>query len=191
MANDKLYRLAEDAGEVLRTLVRKELEVETEDGGWFLVRMLPYRTSENVIEGLVITFVDITATKAAETGRLTFLQNIFDTFQEPAFVLDGKLRVVKANESFCRTFHTNPKKTEGQLVYKIGGGKWNTPKLRELLDNVIPKKAVFANFDVTVNVPGAGERVFRLNGRRIEQEVGLPGMILLSMQDVTGEVIDR
>ena len=129
-------RLAEDAAEVLRTLVRKELEVETEDGAWFLVRMLPYRTSENVIEGLVITFVDITANESRGSGKTDeFLQNIFDTFQEPALVLDGELRVVKANESFCRIFHTNPKKTEGQLVYKIGGGKWDAPKLRELLEN--------------------------------------------------------
>jgi two-component system CheB/CheR fusion protein len=56
-------RLVEDAREVLRTLVFKEAEVKSEDGSWFLLRILPYRTAENFIDGLVLTFVDITRVK--------------------------------------------------------------------------------------------------------------------------------
>jgi PAS domain S-box-containing protein len=61
--------LVADAHEVLRTLIAQEKEVRTYDGRWYLVRLLPYRTSENVIDGLVITFVDITHTKRAEEAR--------------------------------------------------------------------------------------------------------------------------
>ncbi len=61
--------LVEDAHEVLRTLVPQEKEVRTNDGMWYLVRIMPYRTSENVIDGLVITFVDIDHVKRAESAR--------------------------------------------------------------------------------------------------------------------------
>ncbi len=60
--------LIEDAREVLRTLVPKEREVRTKDGEcgrWYLMRMKPYRTVENVINGLVLTFVDINEQKTA------------------------------------------------------------------------------------------------------------------------------
>ena len=58
--------LAKDAQQVLDTLVQKEEEVETEDGVWYAIKILPYRTLENVIEGVVITFVDITRMKQWE-----------------------------------------------------------------------------------------------------------------------------
>jgi len=58
--------LTEDAREVLRTLVFKEKQVPTRGGRWFTVRILPYRTLENVIDGVVITFSDVTGTKVLE-----------------------------------------------------------------------------------------------------------------------------
>src|SRR5262249_33424779 len=56
--------LAEDAREVLRTLVFKEQQVSTRDGRWFVVRIMPYRTLENVIDGVVLTFTDASAARA-------------------------------------------------------------------------------------------------------------------------------
>jgi two-component system CheB/CheR fusion protein len=60
-------RLAEDAQEVLDSLVPKEVEVESKAGAWYLMRIRPYRTTENVIEGGVITFTDITLLRKAQT----------------------------------------------------------------------------------------------------------------------------
>jgi two-component system CheB/CheR fusion protein len=58
--------LVADCREVLRTLVFKTAEVQTADGHWYLMRIMPYRTAENAINGLVITLVDINPVKAAE-----------------------------------------------------------------------------------------------------------------------------
>jgi two-component system CheB/CheR fusion protein len=67
IASDQLYpELAEDAREVLRTLAFVEKQVATRDGRWFLVRIMPYRTLENRIDGVVITFTDITVSKTLE-----------------------------------------------------------------------------------------------------------------------------
>jgi two-component system CheB/CheR fusion protein len=64
--------LADDVREVLRSLVFRERELPTRDGRWFAVRIMPYRTQDNRIDGVVITFVDITVVKAqGETLRET------------------------------------------------------------------------------------------------------------------------
>ena len=62
----KHQTLLDDAAAVLHTLVFKEAEVQTDDGAWYLMRMLPYRTTDNVIDGLVVTFVDITKIKGLQ-----------------------------------------------------------------------------------------------------------------------------
>jgi len=60
--------LNDDASETLRTLVFSEKQIQSSDQRWFSVRIMPYRRLDNVIDGAVITFVDITATKAVETA---------------------------------------------------------------------------------------------------------------------------
>jgi two-component system CheB/CheR fusion protein len=67
VVSDLLYpELTEEAQEVLRTLVFTEKQVTTTDGRWFSVRIMPYRTMDDVIDGVVMTFSDITAVKTME-----------------------------------------------------------------------------------------------------------------------------
>ncbi len=70
--------LADDAQEVLRSLIFQEREVASHDGRWFTVRIMPYRTQSNRIDGVVITFIDISVAKALEATlreTLTVLQS--------------------------------------------------------------------------------------------------------------------
>jgi two-component system CheB/CheR fusion protein len=70
LASTLIYpELHADAKETLRTLVFCEKQIPTTDGNWYSVRIMPYRTLANVIQGVVITFVDISAAKQLE-GRL-------------------------------------------------------------------------------------------------------------------------
>jgi len=67
IASALLYpELADDAGEALRTLIKVERQIPLPDGTWFAARILPYRTLENVIDGVVITFMDISVSKNLE-----------------------------------------------------------------------------------------------------------------------------
>jgi chemotaxis methyl-accepting protein methylase len=69
LASDLLYPdLIKDAHEVLRTLVFSERSIDTKDKRWFTVRVMPYRTIDNRIDGVVITYADITAAKKVEAG---------------------------------------------------------------------------------------------------------------------------
>jgi two-component system CheB/CheR fusion protein len=181
-------QLVADATEVLRTLVAREKEVPTRDGGWRLVRILPYRTTENVIDGLVITLVDITrpkrAEQAAEQSR-AYAESIFATVRGPLVVLDPDLRVVSANRAFYRQFKVSAEQTERRLIYEVGNGQWNLPQLRHLLEKVLSKRSRFEDFEVEHDFPGVGRRGMLLNARRLEQPPTQLGRILLAMEDVT------
>ena len=87
-------------------------EVEAEGGAWYIRRILPYRTQDNRIDGVVITFADISEMKAAEReirAARAYSDSIIDTIRQPLVVLDEELRVVSANRSFYRTFALDPR----------------------------------------------------------------------------------
>lgn len=179
-SNLKIVDLVGDCRQVLKTLVSKEVEITANNGGSYLMRILPYRTGENVIDGLVLTFIDITRIKAGETATAYFL-SIVDTVREPLVVLDTGLHVVSANRAYYQTFHATPEQTQGERVYELGGGKWNIPKLRERLENVVKKDMGFEDYEVELDLPKLGKRKFLLNARRLEQAKGLPDRVLLAI----------
>jgi len=181
--------LEQDTQEVLATLQTKEMEIETREGGWFALRILPYRTRENVIAGVVLTFTDITRIKHLGQqlqGALDYVQGIVETVREPLMVLDGNLKVQSANKSFYRTFLTTPPETEGRLIYDLGNAQWDIPRLRQLLEEIVPQNKVFENFEVEHDFPAIGVRTMMLNARRLEAQPDHPGLILLALEDVTG-----
>jgi len=184
----KYDHLEQDAQEVLATLQTKEMEIETREGGWFTMRMMPYRTRENVIDGVVLTFTDITRLKHLGDKlqkALNYAQGIVETVREPLLVLDGDLKMQSASRSFYQTFKTTPPETVGRLIYDLGNAQWDIPRLRELLEEIIPQNSVFDNFEVEHDFPGIGVRTMMLNARRLDARPGHPSLILLAMEDVT------
>jgi two-component system CheB/CheR fusion protein len=186
-SNLRYDELQADAAEVLRTLVFKEKEVQTKEGDWRAVRILPYRTTDNVIDGLVMTFVNINRGKQAEQGARqarAYAESVVATIREPLLVLDAGLRVVSANTSFYRTFAVSAPEVERQIIYQLNQGQWDIPGLRRLLEDVLPKNSAFEDFEVEHDFPGLGRKTLVLNGRRLEQASGQPGMILLAIEEV-------
>jgi two-component system CheB/CheR fusion protein len=187
-SNLQYDQLQADAAEVLRKLGSKEKEVQTRDGEWRQVRIHPYRTTQNVIEGLVVTFVDINrlrlAEQAAQQAR-TDAESIVATVREPLLVLDEKLCVVSANRAFHHAFKTSARDVERRLIYELGDGQWNLPALRKLLEEVLPRNHAFEDFKVEQDFPGHGRKTLLLNARQLKREPGAPDMILLAFEDVT------
>ena len=88
-----LDHLKSDAKEVLKTLIQKEVEVQDDHGNWYAMRISPYRTTENVIDGVVMTFVNITKTKLAEmTLRESEerFKSIFEQTSESIVLVDAE-----------------------------------------------------------------------------------------------------
>ena len=80
--------LADDVREVLRSLIFHECHVPARDGRWFAVRIMPYRTQDNRIDGVVITFVDITLAKTQEDTLREALEALQGRFAEQSEELD-------------------------------------------------------------------------------------------------------
>lgn len=184
--------LETDAWEVLRTLSFKEVEVASADGAWYLMRILPYRTAVNVIDGLVLTFLDISNQKLAQKlveqvsrDALLYVENIVETVSEPLLVLDQELRVVSANRAFYQLFGMSEADTVGYPFSELGNGAWNSESLQQLLETLRNQQPSVTGFELTHTFPSVGEKTLSLNARRIEREEQLPTLILLAMQDIS------
>ena len=130
------------AQSVLETLVPIEQEVHTHNGAWYLLRIQPYRTLDNIIEGVVLTFTDISKRIEAETAvqlARELAERVVDTIDAPLLVLDGDLQVVSANRAFYQYFQVTVAETVGRKIYDLGNSQWNIPALRELLEIILPR----------------------------------------------------
>jgi two-component system CheB/CheR fusion protein len=178
-----------DAEQVLRTLIPSDREVRATEDRWYSVQIRPYRTARNTIEGLSIAFLDVTRSKKAEglaARARDFEENIVQTVREPLLVLDADLKVVRANRSFYRVFRVEPEQVEGRRIFDLGDGHWDIPRLRELLERLLPQNESFDDFEVEHDFPGLGRRVMLLNARRMEHGAAAgPELILLAIEDVT------
>ena len=110
--------MVRDCREVLRTLVFRQTEVQTKQGQWFLLRIMPYRTAENIIDGLVLTFVDINPVKQAQKS-LRRLSKVFTDALEPIVIVDLQGRIVDLNDEVVRTYGWTRDDLLGEAVAKM------------------------------------------------------------------------
>src|SRR6204780_3680958 len=116
-------------------------------------------------------------------------QSIVDTVREPVIVLDKVLRVIAASRSFYSAFEVSTEETQGKLLYTLGDGQWDIPKLRVLLEKIIPEHGVMEGYEVEHEFPGLGHRTMRLNARQVFYQGGADTTILLGIEDVTAQRI--
>jgi two-component system CheB/CheR fusion protein len=121
----------------------------------------------------------------AENKPQEYAESIIDTVREPLIVLDQDLRVVTANRSFYGVFKVKPEETLKQLIYDLGNKQWDIPKLRELLETILPQKTTFENYEVEHDFTTIGRRIMLLNARQIQRAMGKEKIILLAIEDIT------
>lgn len=180
--------LVDDIKEVLRTLTTHERDMPGAGGSHYLMRVIAYRTVHNVIDGVVITFTDVTRVKQteqlAEEAR-EYAESIVETVREPLLVLDAELRVKSANEAFFKTFQATPDGTLNQFIHELGNRQWDIPDLRRMLNEILPEKKKMEDFRVKHNFPNIGPKTILLNARQISRANGATPLILLAIEDIT------
>lgn len=179
--------LLDAAHAVLDNLVPIEREVKTLNGDSYLARIQPYRTLENMIDGVVLTFTNVTerAADIAKQEAQLLAECIVNTVREPLIVLNNNLIVVTASRSFYQSFQVSAEETVGRPIYELGNGQWNIPDLRNLLETVLPHNQAFENYLVEHNFPAIGYRKILLNARSIISQTGDPQLIVLAMTNIT------
>jgi two-component system CheB/CheR fusion protein len=166
----------------------KERELQDEDGRWWCMRVHPYRTTENLIEGAVLSLLDIDVLKrhSDELRKAKeFAEAIIETVRQPILVLDADLRVIKANDSFCTGFQVAAAETTGNYLHRLGGGQWDIPQLRRLLEEVLAQDTVFTDLEVEHNFPKLGHRFMLLSGRKLQDVNDHQPRVLLAIADIT------
>jgi two-component system CheB/CheR fusion protein len=173
------------------TLTVQTREVADQEGRWYSLRVRPYKTGENRIEGVVLLFVDIDELKKG-TQRLersrAYAEAIVDTVGSPLLILNARLRVERANRSYYQVFGRTPEETEGQALSELGGGLWDVAELRRRLADLPAGGNEVKGLVVDGQVPGRGTRAMFVNARRLTLEESEAVRILISIEDRTEEI---
>jgi len=149
----------EDAREVLRTLVFKEKPVSTHDGRWFTIRIMPYRISGDKIDGLVITFIDITKSKHLEKALLEsqmMLRSFIQTVPGVIIGLSADGKVIEFNPEAERLFGRKRDRVMGKnyidlFIPESSRGKVEA-EMKKLLNGELPDRFENLVKDVNGNV---------------------------------------
>ena len=128
---------------------------------------------------------ELEAIKISEDESREYAESIINTVREPLIAMDQDLRVVSVSRSFYEVFRVKPEETVGQLIYDLGNKQWDIPKLRELLETILPQKTTFDNYEVEHDFAGIGRRIMLLNARQIHRVLGKKRIILLAIEDIT------
>lgn len=110
---------------------------------------------------------------------------ILSTVHEPVLILDKNIEIKSANKSFCKTFHVTEEECIGKSLYQLGNNQWDIEKLRELLEEIVPKNNRFHDFEVEHIFPIIGKKIMLLNAHRIIQSRENEELIVLTIIDIT------
>lgn len=179
--NLELSDLENLTSDVIAKVREREHEVRDKNGRWYSLRVRPYISLDNKVEGAVLVLLDIDALKRA----LEYAEAIIRTVREPLLVLDENLRVCTANRSFYEEFQVSPEETENRFIYDLGNRQWDIPKLRAALEEILPQSNEFQNFEVEHEFESIGRRTMLLNARRLAQQTNGAHLILLAIEDIT------
>jgi diguanylate cyclase (GGDEF)-like protein/PAS domain S-box-containing protein len=123
--------------------------------------------------------------EVSEDEARKYAESIIYTMHEPLVILDQNFKVVFVSPSFYESFKLRPEETLGKVIYDLGNRQWDIPKLRELLESILPEKEAFSDYEIEHNFDSIGKRVILLNARQIKRILGNEMVTLLAIEDIT------
>jgi PAS domain S-box-containing protein len=202
LANKSLTSfIADDAGKEIFSLHLKsvlhnqgiqrcEIRLTGKDGSVIFghLKSVSLDNIESNNDYILCSIVDITAGKHLEMeiqDAREYAENIVETVRKPLVVLNSDLEILTCNHSFYETFKVTPEETIGNYIYDLGNRQWGIPKLRELIEDILPNDTVFNGYEVEHDFPGIGHRTILLNARQIFRKNIGSHIILLAMEDIS------
>ena len=179
--------LAQEIRNVLDSATVSAREILDRDGRVYAMKIWPYLTRAGTIDGAVLVLVDVDDLKRAaqEIQRALDRANaIVATVREPLLILDGELRVEKANRAYYDTFQVGPQETQGERLGALGRGQWNGASLRKALETVLATEDSLEGFEVDDEFPGLGRRTMVINARCVHRD-GDGRALLVAIEDRT------
>jgi len=152
---------------------------------------IPYYKKDESIVPVQSIFEQITKNLKEENinkslrDALIFARSIIGTIREPLVVLDSNLKVISANKSYYKKFKEKKENIEAKYFYQLSEGIWNSPKLKDLLEKIVPQKTFFEGFEIEAELKDIGKRTFLLNARQLDDLLEYKKLILLAIEDIT------
>ncbi|BBC22641.1 CheR family methyltransferase [Pseudanabaena sp. ABRG5-3] len=178
---------------VIDTLIPYEQDVQDRTGHWHSLRIRPYRTTDDRIDGVVISLIDIDLLKrnaiALESAR-NYANAIVETLRQTLIVLNFELQVITANRAFYETFQMTAAQVERQSIFELGRGDWDMPKMRSLLNETLLMDISVHDYEITQKFSQLGTRTMLLNACQIEQS-DIGKMILIAIEDITERKLQK
>jgi chemotaxis protein methyltransferase CheR len=112
-------------------------------------------------------------------------QIVVETVREPLLVLDDRLTILIASNSFHKTFQIDPDNTPGKQLFALDQGGWDIPALHLLLEKSLVDKTIVEGFLVEQEFPRIGHRIFLLHARKVQGTGRGHALILLGFEDIT------
>jgi two-component system CheB/CheR fusion protein len=180
-----------DLKAVLDKLNSVEKELVTTQGEWYIMRIMPYRTMDNRIDGAVLTFSNIDEQKKTQERlqRLNqemeqawlLVRSVFDMNQEPLGVLDREGRLVIANTAFYNLMNVSQSEVEGKDVFSLEQGILEHTDLKNRLLEALEKGHDFQSTPFRLDGPQGGQS-YSIGGTIIRHSREVPYRILLHIQ---------
>jgi PAS domain S-box-containing protein len=169
---------------VLETVQPLDAEVQDDAGNWYSLRIKPYRTMDNKIDGAIIALFDLRTTEQI-TRSLDYADALVETVQESLIVLDENLRIRYANKAFYRMFRTSQSEITGEYFASLRGLEAGAPRLLELLSAVAADREPMQDQELEIDFEGLGRKTFVVNAHRVEPGGQLRPVVVVSLEDVT------
>jgi two-component system CheB/CheR fusion protein len=188
--------LEQKVEEAIDQLTTKDEEICLSNNRWYTMRLRPYKTAANRIEGAVLALVDITDAKLAKERdlekkdlrrSLAVAEAVLATLTRPFLVLDPALRIVSANRAFLDTFRLSHDEAKQQSLGELDGGAWNTAEFRQRLEELTLHGAAFQSYAVKQDFPRVGRKTVLVSGQRLNLGSDPLNLVLLTMEEVTDD----
>ena len=173
-----------------QSVQRCEIRLVGKDGAtiFALLQSGTVDTANNHSGDILSSMIDDTPAKQLEAeikDAGEYAENIVETLRESLVVLDSELQILTANHSFYETFKVTPEETIGNFIYDVGNRQWDIPKLRVLVEEILPLDTVINDYEVEHDFPGVGRKTILLSARQIFRKKIGSNIILLAMEDIT------
>ncbi len=179
--------LEEILQQVLDTLRPHEQEVHDEEGRLYLMRVRPYRSAENRIDGTVLQLIDVTELRQSlDEVRYArdYAQAIVDTVRDPLVVLDENLAITDANRAFYDVLKTTQGATLGHKLFEVAHGRFDLPAVHTLFEQLNHASAASHEIEIE-HRPERGEvRNLLVSARRLRAQEQKQ-LILVAFEDIT------
>ena len=171
---------------VIATANGEEMELLDREGRWNVLRVRPYRTRDNRIEGAVLTMLDIDELHRAQTRAdqaREFAESIVESVQVPLLVLKSDLRVRVANQAFLSAYGRRPADVENRALDEIDEAQWSLPEFKRALTRLSNDETSSEELECLQDIPGVGRRTVLINAKCVRQQGA--HQILIAVQDIT------